>query len=369
MKKPLIVDSHEDLAWNMLCFDRDYTLASKQIREKEKNSIAPEVNGDTMLGWDDYQKAGVGLIFGTLFSAPIRAKEGEWDILTYRDQKEARQQYLMQLDAYQKLLDEHSDRFRSITSMADLRMLLEERKRMEENPSDALPSLPIGLVYLMEGADAITAPEKLSEWVERGVTLIGPAWHGTAYCGGTREPGGLTSAGYKLLEIMQNLNCVLDISHMDEKAVFQAFDQFSGRIMASHSNALALLRSRESNRFLSDEVIQLLAERDAVIGMVPYNLFLDPSWNRGDDRNRVSVERFIEQVDYVCQLLGNTDHVGIGTDFDGGFGWQSVPRELNSIADLPMLIPMFEERGYTEQDVEKIFGLNWIRFLQEALPS
>ena len=369
MKKHIIVDSHEDLAWNMLCFGRDYTLASQQTREKEKNTIAPQVNGDTMLGWDDYQEAGVGLIFGTLFSAPIRAKEGEWDILTYRDQKEARQQYLIQLEAYQKLLDEYSDRFRSITSKTDLRMLLEDRKRMEENPSGALPSLPIGLVYLMEGADAINEPEELSEWVEHGVKLIGPAWHGTAYCGGTREPGGLTFAGYKLLEIMQDLDCVLDISHMDEKAVFQAFDHFSGRIMASHSNANALIRARESNRFLNDETIHLLAERDGVIGMVPYNLFLDSKWNKGDDRNQVSLNRFVEQVDYVCQFLGNTDHVGIGTDFDGGFGWQSVPRELNSIADLPILIPLFVERGYTEQDVEKIVGLNWLRFLQEALPS
>lgn len=369
MIKPLIVDSHEDLAWNMLCFDRDYNLSSLQIREKEKDSIAPVVNGDTLLGWEDYQIAGVGLIFGTLFSAPIRAKEGDWDFITYRDQREARQQYLMQLDAYQKLLDRHSDHFRSIKCKADLRKLLEDRNRMEVQSSGEMTSLPIGLVYLMEGADAINDPEELSEWAEKGVMFIGPAWHGTAYCGGTREPGGLTAAGYKLLEIMQDLGCVLDISHMDESAVFQAFDRFSGRMMASHSNALTLLRDRESNRFLSDEVIQVLAERDAVIGLVPYNLFIDARWNRGDDRNRVSIQRFVEQIDYVCQLLGKTDNVGIGTDFDGGFGWQSVPHELNSIADLPILIPLLTERGYTEQDVEKIFGMNWIRFLQEALPS
>ena len=89
MKKPLIVDAHEDLAWNMLTFGRDYMLSSRQIREREAVSLAPRVNGDSMLGWADYQQGNIGLIFATLFSAPLRAREGDWDVLTYADQQEA----------------------------------------------------------------------------------------------------------------------------------------------------------------------------------------------------------------------------------------------------------------------------------------
>lgn len=369
MKKPLIVDAHEDLAWNMLTFGRDYMLSSRQIREREAVSLAPRVNGDSMLGWADYQQGNIGLIFATLFSAPLRAREGDWDVLTYADQQEAHTQYLQQLDAYRKLLDAHPDRLHLMEHKMDLEKLLAERSQAEAVPSSEKREPPIGLVYLMEGADAVRAPEELVEWVERGVFLIGPAWHGTAYCGGTREPGGLTPAGRKLLEIMQDLNCALDVSHMDEKAVFQAFDVFAGRVFASHANPYTPMQARESNRFLKDEVIHMLAERDAVIGIAPYNLFLDPTWSLGDDRNLVPLQRYVEQVDYVCQLLGNADHVGMATDFDGGFGWQSVPRELNSIADLGMVIPLLLERGYTEQEVEKILGLNWMRFVQEALPS
>jgi membrane dipeptidase len=155
---------------------------------------------------------------------------------------------------------------------------------------------------------------------------------------------------------------------MDQKSVWQALDAFSGRVMVSHASPEALLTERRSNRFLSDDIIRALAERDGVMGLVPYNLFLDATWQRGDEKNLVDIHRFVEQIDYVCQLLGSARFTGIGTDFDGGFGLQSTPRELNSIADMPIILPLLEEKGYSEQDLHLIFGMNWIRFLQEALP-
>jgi membrane dipeptidase len=365
---PIFVDAHEDLAWNMLTFGRDYTLSSQQIRTREKDTNAPIVNGDTMLGWADYQSANVGLIFSTLYAAPIRIKEGDWDTQTYKNQQEAHDLYHKQLDAYAKLVDLHHEQFRSIRSKEDLRKLMEDRSNLTEATTSNEVVLPIGLVTLMEGADAIRHPEELPEWVERGVYLIGPARQSTAYCGGTSEPGPLTKAGFRLLAQMEDCGCSLDLSHMDEKSVWQALDAFSGRVMASHASPEALLSDRRSNRFLSDDIIRALAERDGVMGLVPYNLFLDAAWQRGDEKNLVAIHRFIEQIDYVCQLLGSARFTGIGTDFDGGYGWQSTPRELNSIADMPIILPLLEEKGYSEQDLHLIFGMNWIRFLQEALP-
>lgn len=362
---PIFVDSHEDLAWNMLTFQRDYTLSSSQIRSNEKDTIIPAANGDTMLGWADYQSANVGLIFSTLFAAPISTKEGDWDVQTYRNQQEAHDQYHQQLDAYERLFDQYPDRFRPIRSKTDLRNLLDDRAKASQTESRFLP---IGLITLMEGADAIQQPEELPEWVERGVKFIGLAWQATAYSGGTKEPGPLSRSGYELLKRMEETNCVLDLSHMDEKAVWQALDVFSGRVMVSHSNPETLMRERRSNRFLSDNVIRALAERGGVMGLVPYNLFLDPHWEKGFDRRTVSINRFVEQIDYVCQLLGTSLHTGIGTDFDGGFGLQSTPRELNSISDMGIICPLLREKGYSERDLHNIFGLNWIRFLEEALP-
>jgi len=106
-----------------------------------------------------------------------------------------------------------------------------------------------------------------------------------------------------------------------------------------------------------------------VIGVVPYNLFLDPSWLKDGPKTTVSLERLAEQIDYICQLLGSSSHVGIGTDFDGGFGLQSTPAELQSIADMPALIPILQKRGYTEIEVAGIFGHNWLQFLLRHLPE
>ena len=64
----LLVDAHQDLAWNMLSFGRDYTLSAAETRKRELDTIAPQVNGDTLLGWPDYQLGKVGLIFSTLFA-------------------------------------------------------------------------------------------------------------------------------------------------------------------------------------------------------------------------------------------------------------------------------------------------------------
>jgi membrane dipeptidase len=361
---PLLVDSHEDMAWNMLTFKRDYTLSSQQIRDNEKETGIPEKNGDTLLGWEDYQTANVGLVFSTLFGSPARTHEGDWDSQCYKDQNEAYKVYRKQLEVYFRLTDENPDKFRMVRNRRDLTELL-SFKEVNKNSGSG----PIGLIPLMEGADGIRRPQELPEWVEMGVRLIGLAWQATAYCGGTREPGPLTAEGFQLLKEMEQTGCILDFSHMDEKAVWQSLDAFSGRMMVSHANPLHFLHERNSNRFLSDDVIRAVVERKAVIGLVPYNVFLDPYWKEADGKDQITIDRYVEQIDYVCQLVGSADYVGIGTDFDGGFGRQHTPAEINTIADIPIIIPMLQEKGYSLQDIDKIFGKNWINFLMEALPA
>ena len=144
---------------------------------------------------------------------------------------------------------------------------------------------PVGLVILMEGAEGVREPAELEDWYRRGVRIIGPAWAGTRFCGGTHEPGGLTKEGYALLERMAEFHLTLDISHMDEKAALQALDSYPGAIIASHANALALLKGTNSNRHLTDRVLQGLLERDGVIGIVPANSFLRPDWQETGGRS------------------------------------------------------------------------------------
>ena len=81
------------------------------------------------------------------------------------------------------------------------------------------------------------------------------------------------------------------------------------------------------------------------------------------------LDTLIAHIDHICQLAGNSLHAGIGSDFDGGFGLQSIPPELDSIADLQLIGTKLIERGYTESDVANILGGNWLRFLREHLPA
>ena len=141
--------------------------------------------------------------------------------------------------------------------------------------------------------------------------------------------------------------------------------------MATHANCAALMKGSESNRHLPDHVIRGLIERDGVIGVIPFNTFLKVGWVRknGSRREEVPLDVLIAHIDHICQLSGNAGHVGIGSDFDGGFGLQSIPPELDTIADLQIIASRLISRGYSETDAANVLGGNWLRFLRKNLPS
>jgi len=364
----LIVDAHQDLAWNMLTYGRDYTLSAAETRRREVGTIEIKYKEDTLLGYPDYQRGQVAVVFATLFVAPERRRMADWETMCYRDFEEAHRLYRRQLEAYQRLADEHADRFRLLQTRSQLDSLLDGWQQPNPNPTDGQEQ-PVGLVVLMEGAEGVREPAELDVWWQGGVRLIGPAWTGTRYCGGTNEPGPLTKEGFALLEAMAEFGFTLDLSHMDETAALHALDFYPGPVVATHSNARGLLKGEDSNRHLSDRVIQRLLERDGVIGIVPFNSFLLPGWKQGDHREDVTLQHIVAHIDYVCQMAGDAQHAGLGTDFDGGFGWQSVPSGIDTIADLQKLVPLLAEKGYSELDSAAILGQNWLNHLRQVLPG
>jgi membrane dipeptidase len=347
----------------MLTFGRDYTRSAAETRRIEQGGPAPTYNGDTLLGWPDYQRGRVAVVFPSLFAAPARRREGDWEGLCYRTAGEAHTLYQAQLDAYHRLVDEHPDKFRLLLTQADLQAVEDHWAQSDEEEH------PVGLAILMEGAEGVRSPGELEVWWARGVRLVGPAWAGNRFCGGTREPGPLTSEGYALLEAMAGFGFTLDLSHMDEQAALQALDFYPGRIIASHANAAALLEGSDSNRFLSDRLLRGLLERDGIVGVVPFNRFLVWGWTPADGRQAVRLDHVAAQIDYICQLAGDARHAGLGSDFDGGFGLQSVPAGIDTIADLQALAPVLAEKGYTEADIAAILGENWLSLLRESLPE
>ncbi len=360
----ILVDAHEDLAWNSLTFQRDYLRPVAETRSAEAGTDVPRWNGESLIGYPEWQQGRVAVVFATLFAAPERHRLGEWDQLCYREAGEAAEIYRRQLDFYHRWADDHPEKLQ----------LVQDRDSLDAvcAPWQAEPDSggPVGLVLLMEGADGVREPAELEEWFDAGVRILGPAWSGTRYAGGTMEPGPFSREGKLLLEMMADLGMVLDLTHLSDEGVMEALDTYAGPLIASHSNPRALVPNhRRPERHLADEAIRRLAAREGVVGIVLANHFLRDGWQAGDGRQAVDLGHVAAHIDYVCQLVGDATHVGIGSDFDGGFGLSHVPKDFDSVADLPKIGEALRERGYQPQEVEAVLGGNWLALLQRALPQ
>ncbi|MCC7362554.1 MAG: membrane dipeptidase [Anaerolineales bacterium] len=360
---PLIVDAHQDLAWNALTFGRDVSRSVAATRAAEAGAEAATRNGHTLLGLPEYLAGQVAVIFGTLFVSPARHASALWDAQAYATPEQAHQLAGRQLDYYHRLADEHPEF-----------VLIENRARLEKvlatwnGPYKA--GRRIGVVPLMEGADPIRVPEEVEAWYARGIRILGLAWAATRYAGGTGEPGPLTNDGRRLLELMAAVGMILDVSHCSDEACLEALDRYPGVVIASHANPRALLKDfGRPERMLTDAMIERLAEAGGVVGIVPYNRFLRADWTPAAGKDAVTLDAVVAMIDHVCQLTGSAAHVGIGSDFDGGFGVERVPAEIDTVADLQKLDPALRARGYSPADVAAILGGNWISVLRRGLPA
>lgn len=351
----IFVDAHQDIAWNTLGYERDYRTSALTHRQRE----AGKGYSAATVGLPDALLGRVGIVFSTLFAMPQAAASlSRGSLSSYNTPKEAYQQALQQMDYYQRLSDE-DERIVLIRRQSDLDTVLNswaEGTEMSDHKQ--------GLVVLMEGADPILEPKQFEEWYERGVRIVGTAWQRTRYSGGTATPGGLTHLGNELLEVMASFNAILDLSHMAEQAYHEALDRYEGKIIASHSNPR---RFCNSDRHLSDDMIRLLGERDGVIGVVLYNRFLSDTWRKGDAELPITI--VADAIDHICQLTGSARHVGFGSDFDGGFGAESIPDGMDTSGDLREVVPILRERGYSDEDIDLITSGNFLRVLRETLPK
>ncbi len=350
-----IVDAHLDLAYNAIRNERDLLKSVSEIRAAETQE--GKKLGTAIVTFPALRDAGVGLVFATIFVEPTdRRMSNKGEKLVYSTAEEAHQQGQIQLDYYHSLWDE-VEYLRPVRSTAELETVVSSHTEGEEPLT--------GMVILMEGADPIRKPEEVEYWYERGLRIVGLAWDDTRYSAGAwRDGGGLTSDGVQLLEIMADFGMILDLTHMGEEATFQALERYEGRIIASHSNARSLVPGQ---RQLSDEQLLRLMERDGLVGIVLANAFLKKGYKRGDPKELVSLEHVIAHIDHICQLAGDAHHVGLGSDFDGGFGVESVPNEIHELSDLQLIAVALGNYGYSDKDTDGIMGKNWLRLLRSSL--
>jgi len=187
------------------------------------------------------------------------------------------------------------------------------------------------------------------------------------YGHGTDDEGPLTARGVELLKQMEELQLILDVTHLCDESFYDALSRFRGAVWASHHNCRALA---DWNRQLTDDQIRALVERGAVIGMAFDAIMMVHNWahlrSKPGDFN-LKLEKICEHIDHICQIAGNARHVGIGTDLDGGYGTEQTPMDLNSIADIATLSGPLAARGYEPADIDNIFAGNFLRFLKDNL--
>jgi membrane dipeptidase len=377
----LIIDAHEDIAYNSLELERDFLRSAYATRRQEARKHLTILGSNTpenkpardiaMSGLPDLRRGGFAIVFGVIFAEPDFEGTHRGP-LSYRNVDEAYNVGRMQMNFYRQLAEQPG--ISLIGSKEDLNEVLVAWEGTREDDNER----PFGIVPLMEGADPIRIPAELEQWYANGLRIVGLAWSKTRYSGGNFQPGPLTRSGRSLLSEMERLGMALDTTHMAEEAFWQALDHFHGPVIASHSNCRSLTMARVQptterlqqlrERHLSDEMIRALAERDGVIGVVTFNAFLDASWSR-QQRFDIGIEQMVHHIDHICQLTGSARHVGIGSDIDGGFGLDETPVELDTVADLAKLADALRSTGYKEEDIVNIMGGNWKRFLEKALPD
>lgn len=353
MANRFIVDAHLDLSMNAMEWNRDLRKPLSEIRAREKSLTDKPDRGKGVVSFEELRKGNVGLVVATQIAryvAPNNPLPG-WNS---PEQAWAHTQS-------QKIWYTEMERVGELKSITDLNSL--------ENHLAAWPSnkKTIGYLLSLEGADSLVTLDHLETAYQYGLRAVGLAHYGPGrYAQGTDATGGLGVKGKELLKGMERLNIILDATHLCDDSFWEALNNFNGAVWASHNNCRALVNH---NRQFSDEQIKELIKRDAVIGGVLDSWMLVPNWVRGKSTPasmNSTLERLIDNYDHICQLAGNSHHIGIGSDLDGGFGKEQCPMDIETIADLQKINTLLSQRGYSATDIENVMSGNWLRFLRKA---
>lgn len=211
----------------------------------------------------------------------------------------------------------------------------------------------LAVILAIENSDGVEGSINVLRMLHRvGVRSIGLthdvgslAAHGNAEA---RSRGGLTRFGVRLVEEMNNLGMLVDVSHVSETGFWDVMEVSQKPVIASHSNCKALC---DHPRNLSNEQIRALAKNGGSMGVTFVPRFVDKS--------APTFARLLDHVDHIVQLVG-AEHAGVGSDFDGG------GTLLDDATSFPRITLGLLDRGYSEADVRKILGENHLRVFSEV---
>ena len=355
--KTLIVDGHLDLAMNAMEWNRDLRLTTGEIRARESGMKDKPDREKGTVSFPSMREGNIYLCVATQIARYV--KPGN-NLPGWNSPEQAWAHTQGQL-AWYRIMEEAGE----LVQISRLEQLEQHLQLIENKPG----RLPIGYILSLEGADSFVSLTNLEKAYEYGLRVVGPAHFGPGtYAGGTNTNLGLGTKGQQLLKEIEKLGIILDISHLSDESFREALDLFHGPVWASHNNCRKFV---PGNRQLSDDQIRELVSRDAVIGVVLDAWMLVTDWESGKSdpvSGNVTLKLVLNNIDHICQLAGDCNHVAIGSDLDGAFGKEQCPTDIDTIADLQRLAVMLRESGYNPDDINNIMHGNWIRFLRKNLP-
>jgi len=321
------IDGHLDLAYiHQACGD---------IRR------APATTENRCVSLPSLQAGGFSVVAATIFIEPgIDAASNPWGYGGSHDLAGAQRAALAQLAIYESF--ERDGLLRIIRTAADLHA-----------------GGPLGIVLLMEGADAIADAADAARWHARGIRMCGLTWaKGTRHAGGNAEGAGLTASGRELITAFDELGILHDASHLSDAAFDDLLTHTTRRVVASHSNARTLLGGGQ--RHITDAQIREVARRGGVIGLNLYGKFLSAG-------RAATIDDAIAHIDHVATTAGACAACALGSDFDGGFAPMDTPEGLRSPQLVHALLPRLRARGWSDQDCNGFAHGNWLRVLDASL--
>lgn len=204
---------------------------------------------------------------------------------------------------------------------------------------------------------------------------------------------GLTDFGRKVVQEMNRVGMMIDISHVADKTFFDVIATTRAPVIASHSSARAIANHP---RNMSDEMLRAIAKNGGVVMVNFYDGFLDPrkaelalrsrameddlkqkypndpkrvqeeveAWRKANDPGKTPLSVLIDHIDHVAKVAG-IDHVGIGSDFDG-VPLTGLPEGMEDISKLPTITYELMKRGYSDADIKKVLGENLLRVMSQV---
>lgn len=230
--------------------------------------------------------------------------------------------------------------------------------RTAEDAGNVLKHKAATLLAIEEGGAIDGSMEALRCLYELGVRAMTLTWSNrNDIADGINEEAtgsGLTLFGKQVVVEMNRLGMLVDVSHISTAGFWSVIETSTKPIIATHSNAKSLC---SHPRNLNDEQIKALAQNGGLAGITFAGQFLEEDWRNA------CIESVYKHIDYMLNLIGNDDHIGFGSDFDG---ISHPPYNIQGVQDYKPLIE-YLSKYYSDETINKITHQNVINLLQKVL--